>query len=410
MKDRTTPKTLQEAMAFIEAYIDGFPTPITMPVISAAGMVLAETIFAPVALPRFDNAAMDGFAVRSADIEADGTAVLRIGQSIAAGQTPARSLNPGEAARIATGAPVPAGADRVVVQESSQIVEGQVRIRAQVGGKPHIRRIGEDIPKDSEVLRAGTLIGAGQLALLTALGIQSVQVIPKPKIGLLSTGDELVEAGAPLASGQIYDTNRPMLSLMLREAGAEVNDLGIIKDDPEVILSALAAAANAHDLLISSGGASVGFADHLTRAVTRRGYLEFWKLNIKPGKPVGFGDIDHCPILLLPGNPMAAAVGCALFGRSIVARLEGRRSTNLGMLRLPIGCKFSKPAGTTHILAGRLSSNLAGHATCVIPLPEQGSASLRSLSLADSLIILAAEQTAIGEGDIVDVIPLWRRF
>lgn len=143
-------------------------------------------------------------------------------------------------------------------------------------------------------------------------------------MALLSTGNELVEAPGALAAGQIYDTNRPMLALMLEAAGAEVTDLGIVRDDPDEIVSTLVAAASEHDLLVSSGGASVGFADRLTRAASQRGFLEFWKLEMQPGKPIGFGDVDHCPILLLPGNPLAAAVSCALFGRPIVTRLESR--------------------------------------------------------------------------------------
>lgn len=404
------PKTLKEALAFIDWYIEGSAPSTSMPVASSLGHVLSEDIFAPVSLPRFNSAAMDGFAVRASDIASDGSALLTLGQTIAAGLTSVRELEHGEAARIMTGAPVPAGAERVIVQEESQIVEDKVRLRTQVGGKPHIRLVGEDIAVGDEVLKAGTRISPGSLALLTALGIESIEVFRKPKVALLSTGDELVESPGPLAAGQIYDTNRPMLKLMLEAAGADVTDLGIVRDDPNAIVSALVAAASEHDLIVSSGGASEGFADHLARAVSQRGFLEFWKLDMRPGKPIGFGDVDHCPILLLPGNPLAAAVGCALFGRSIVMRLEGKTPGDRSVLRLPLGRSVSKPLGRTQIHVGRLELDSRSGRSVAHALPEQGSASLRSLSAADILIILQPEQTDIEEGELVDVVPLWQSF
>ena len=199
---------------------------------AAFGHVLAEDIVAPVPLPRFDNAAMDGFAVRAGDIRPDGTASLRIAQTITAGQQGAHALSPGEAARIMTGAPMPPGADRVVVQEAAQVEGDSVFLKVEAGGKSHIRRIGEDVLRGDALLESGTRIGAGQIALLTALGLRSVLVAPRPKVALLSTGNELVDSPGFLEIGQIYDTNRPMLSRMLLTAGAEVTDLGIARTIP----------------------------------------------------------------------------------------------------------------------------------------------------------------------------------
>jgi len=406
--DRNVPKSLRDALSFIADYIETPVPPVRTALSAAFGHVLAEDVTASVCLPRFDNSAMDGFAVRSNDIGADGTAVLKVGQTITAGQTVVPDLRPGEAARIMTGALIPRGADRVVVQEAATLDGETVRLRVQPGAKPHIRRTGEDVSRGERLLEAGTRIGPGQVALLTALGLRSVLVSPRPKVALLSTGDELVEHPDSLAPGQIFDTNRPMLSHMLQAAGADVTDLGIARDDPEAILARLVDAAADHDLLISSGGASVGFADHLTHIVSRRGFLEFWKLDMRPGKPVGFGDVDDCPILLLPGNPLAAAVGFALVGRPILARLAGRRIEEDGFLHLPVDRPLSKPAGRIEVLLGRLRANGRDRTSVVEPLPYQGSASLRSLALADVMIVLQPGQTEIAAGEGVATLPVWQ--
>lgn len=405
---RNAPKSLRDARSFIADYIETPVQPVRMALSAAFGHVLAEDITAPVCLPRFDNSAMDGFAVRSNDIRADGTAVLKVGQAITAGQTVVPDLRPGEAARIMTGALIPRGADRVVVQEAATIDGETVRLRVEPGAKPHIRRIGEDVSGGETLLEAGARIGPGQISLLTALGLRSVLVSPRPKVALLSTGDELVEHPDPLAPGQIFDTNRPMLSHMLQAAGADVTDLGIARDDPEAILARLVDAAADHDLLISSGGASVGFADHLTRIVSRRGFLEFSKLDMRPGKPVGFGDIDDCPILLLPGNPLAAAVGFALVGRPILTRLAGRRIEDDGFLHLPVDRPLSKPAGRIEVLLGRLRTNGRDRMSVVEPLPYRGSASLRLLALADVMIVLQPDQADIAAGEGVATLPVWQ--
>ncbi|TWF58849.1 molybdopterin molybdotransferase MoeA [Neorhizobium alkalisoli] len=403
------PKTLSEAIDFIAGYIEAFPSSVEMPLADATGHVLAQDLTAPANLPRFDNAAMDGFAVRSADLAGGGTGVqLRIVSTIAAGQTGQHEIGPGEAARITTGAMMPKGADRVVMQENARLEGNQVRLFTASTDKAHIRRAGDDIAQSDLILEAGTIIGPGQIILLAALGFQSVSVTPKPKVALLSTGDELRDAPAPLIPGQIYDSNRPMLSMMLKAAGAEISDLGIIGDDPDHLLRTLVGAAGDHDLIISSGGASAGFADHLTRAVSQRGHLEFWKLDMRPGKPIGFGDVDHCPILILPGNPLAAAAGCAVLGRPLVHCLAGRKTRQDGWLRLPVSRSFSKPLGRTHILPGRLVTDPSKGMTIADPLPERGSASLHTLSQATVLIMLAGHQANVDAGDVVDVLPLWQ--
>jgi molybdopterin molybdotransferase len=405
--EKQTPKSVQEALEFIASYVETAVPPVRMALSTAYGRVLVEDIHAPVSLPRFDNAAMDGFAIRAADLAENGSASLRVVQVIAAGQAATRELYRGEAARIMTGAPVPTGADRVVVQEAARLDGDQVFLTAPPGGKPHIRAKGEDVVQGALVLEAGIRLGPGQIALLTALGIRSVLVTGRPRVAILSTGDELVENPGFPEPGQIFDTNRPMLIRMLEATGADVTDLGMVRDDPEAILQKLVAAAPDHDLLVSTGGASAGFADHLTEVISRRGYLEFWKLDMRPGKPVGFGDIDDCPILLLPGNPLAAAAGFALLGRAVIARLGGEGASRPHAWHLPLTGGLSKPAGRTQVLLGRLRQGSAGLPTAVEALPDHGSASLRHLAVADVMIVLHPGQTEIGEGEVVEVLPFW---
>lgn len=408
--EKTRPDSVEAALAFIADYAEKIRTTVTLSPSAAVNHVLAEDIIAPVCLPRFDSAAMDGFAIRASDLRAAGNTVLTIAQIIAAGQSSNQELGVGEAARIMTGAPVPPGSDRVIVQENAEIVGDQVRLGFVGQGKPHIRKAGEDIRQGSEILTAGTRLTTGHAMLLTALGLDTVDVRAKPRVALLSTGDELVEGGDPLGAGKIYDTNRPMLFQMLKDAGAEVTDLGIIPDDPLAIVSALVSAAADHDLIVSSGGASAGFADHLAQAVSQRGYLEFWKLDMRPGKPIGFGDVDHCPSLLLPGNPVAAAVGFALFGRALLRGLEGHSQDIQQRLRLPIAKSHVKRQGQTQALMARFRQENRGGITCIEPLPDQGSASFRSLAAAEALIILKPDQILVEEGAIVEVVPLWSRF
>lgn len=320
---RESPRTLHQALFFIDSYLERATQTMQCPVRDVRGRVLAEDIIAPASLPRFDSAAMDGFTVRSADIGPDGLALLKLSEVIAAGPVAASEPKAGETARVMIGAIVPAGTKRVVIQELAEVIGNQVRFNVPKPGKAHIRQVGEDVREGTPVLSRGTRINAGHKALLIALGIRSIAVYARPKVALLSTGDELVDDLRPLSRGEIYDTNWPMLSILLENAGAEVTDLGIIRDDPGPIVSTLVTAAADHDFIVSSGNASAGFADHLAKAVRQRGYLEFWKLDMRPGKPVGFGDIDHCPILLLPGNPVAAASGFAIIGRFILDRPFG---------------------------------------------------------------------------------------
>lgn len=404
------PTTLAAARALLAGYVEQPISTQTVPLAAALGRILPAPLIAPMALPGFAAAAMDGYALRQADLASSQTTLLPVSQTLAAGSQPRAPLQRGTAARIMTGAALPEGADRVVMQEHALLLDGRVRISAPQAGKPHIRHPGEDLTAGSQAIPAGQRLGPGHIALLAALGQHEVSVRRRPRVALLSTGDELCEVGTPLEPGQIHDSNRPMLLALLLAAGAEVSDIGILPDDPDRILHQLAAIAPEHDMIVSSGGASEGFADHLTRAVARRGCLEFWKLDMRPGKPVGFGDIDHCPMLILPGNPFAAAAGFALLGRVLLDRLAGADAGPDVPLRLPFAARFDKPAGRTQVLAGRLVADGPGGMTMAQPLEKQGSASLTALAGCNALIVLGPERVTVLPGDPVDVHPFHLPF
>lgn len=400
------PRTLVEALSFLDNHIEPLRAIATIATGSATGHVLADDIVSGASLPRFDNSAMDGFAIREADVGPGGLTVLRLEETITAGSMPSRSLSPGSTARVMTGAPVPAGADRVVMQEHVTVSGSSVTLSVNAQAKSNIRLRGEDVARGSVMLKAGTRLSPGHQALLTAVGIPSVPVIVRPRVALLSTGDELIEVGQPLGEGQIYDTNRPMIRALLKDMGLDVTDYGIVDDDPNEIQAVLTAAAGAHDLVVTSGGASGGCADHLTEAVAKCGDMRFWKLNMRPGKPIGFGQIAGCPVLALPGNPVAAAAGFAIVGRHIINRMQGTPGRR-GHLRLRFQGSYSKPQGRVQVLMARVIMGDDGLPVAVAALSSQSSASYSALSQADGFALLHADQTQVEDGDQVDVIPLW---
>lgn len=374
------PETLAEAWSFIATSYPSVTGAENVLLSACVGRCLAEEIVAPNNLPRFDAAAMDGYAVRSADLDAEGEAELRLVGEVAAGHPWRREVGKGEAVRIFTGAAVPPGADRVVPQEFCGVATGRVSVAARIGGKPHIRMSGEDVLAGQRILAAGTLLQPAQLALLSALRIESVPVLRRLRVVLLSVGDELSEGMEPL------------------------KEVGIVPDSADTLLQRLVDAAAEADLIVTSGGASVGPADHLARLIVRRGYLEFWKLAMRPGKPVGLGDIDDCPILALPGNPFAAATAFTLIGRTLIARLSGNASARPEPVILPLARSVSTQPGRLQVLAGKLTSSAGG--TIAEPLEIQGSASLMALAGAQGLILLPGDRENFVPGDLVEFVPI----
>ncbi|MFA5121255.1 gephyrin-like molybdotransferase Glp [Zavarzinia sp.] len=376
--------TLAEAQALIARHIAPCPGSESLPVIEAVGRVLASDVSATRLLPAADNSAVDGYALRTAD-----AGPRRVIGRAAAGAPFAGCLGPGEAVRIFTGALLPAGADAVAMQECADVAEGMLRLAAEPRPGANIRRAGEVLKPGERVLAAGLRLSPLHLGLLADLGAADVLVRCRPRVALISSGDELVPAGTPTEDHQVVDSNRPMLREWLRGAGCRVTDWPILPDRRAVIAEALHEAAASHDLVVTTAGMSVGDEDHVPAVLKDSGGMIFHRLAIKPGRPVGLGRIGQTPVLGLPGNPGAAAVVFTVLGRGLVRRLAGETPDGVQRLRLPAGFAFEKAAGDRIYLPGRLTAegrierltaamagNLAwsGQATGLIEMPEPAAA------------------------------------
>jgi molybdopterin molybdotransferase len=401
------PSRLAEAEAFIARTYGMVVGTEEIAPAEALGRILARDLIAGTDLPRFDAAAVDGYAVRSVDLATGKiTRMAVIGRS-AAGHPLSREIGPGEAARIFTGGAVPERADLVLMQEECQLDGDQLIVPPAAAGPTNVRRKGEDVAKGATAIAKATRLGPGHLALAAALHDATISVYCRLRVALFSTGDELRRPQEEIGPGQIADANRPMLRAMLSDMGAAVEDLGILKDDPEAQIAALIEAAHRSDLIVTTGGASVGDEDHLTRVIRRRGYLEIWRLKIKPGKPVGIGDIDDCPVLALPGNPVAAALTFLMLGTPLVARLAGAADLRPPVMRLPAHREITKPPSRWEALAARLV-HAVGRPTAVEPLAKTGSAMLSTLAGAEGFITLPEEIERIQPGEAVDLVLLPR--
>jgi molybdopterin molybdotransferase len=364
----------------------------------ARGRYLAADLVAPIDLPSSDRAAVDGFAARQRDLSPDKRSPLELVGSAAAGRRFDGQLGERQSVRIFTGAAMPAGADTVIMQEHCNVYENLVVVPPRPETRENCRRRGEDVRAGSIVMRAGCRLLSQHVALAAALGFDLVPVFRRLRVGLLSTGNEVREPGVPIAEHQIWDANRWLLRGLVESLGCEVTDLGIAPDNAEEIERTLATIAQDLDLLVTSGGMSVSDEDHMRYVIRRRGSLDIWRLAIKPGKPVGFGDIDDCPILGLPGNPVAAAVTFIAFGRSIVLRLAGGIDESPQSIRLPAGFSRRKKAGWRQYLLGLVEQGHDGLSKAVA-VEKQGSAMLSGLVKTHGFIVLeeATENIVLGE-------------
>ncbi|MCC6076792.1 gephyrin-like molybdotransferase Glp [Pseudomonas sp. GCM10022188] len=362
---------------------------------AAAGRVLAEPLVSGLDLPPWPNSAMDGYALRLADWTGE---PLAVSQQIFAGQAPA-PLAPGSCARIFTGAPMPQGADTVEMQENVEVLaDGRVRFLEPLREGRNVRPQGQEILSGETLLEAGTLLGAVELGLIASIGVAEVEVRRRPRVALLSTGDELVEPGRPLGAGQIYNSNRALLAAALERLGCAVQDAGILPDDLERTRGQLAALGEA-DLILSTGGVSVGEADFLGQVLREEGELTLWKLALKPGKPLTCGRYRGTPLIGLPGNPAATLVTFALLVRPYLLRRLG--VTRLAPLRfaVPAGFAWPKAGGRRELLRARLEQGRA------VLYPNQSSGVLRSAAWADGLVEIR-EGSTLAEGDAVTFLPL----
>ena len=370
----------------------------SLPITAAAGRFLAASQQSTVAVPPLDNSAMDGYAVRVADITAAGVC-LPVSQRIPAG-TVGTTLQPGTAARIFTGAPVPAGADAVIMQERCEHGENGVVINHVPREGENIRRSGEDISVGAEILKAGVKLRPQEIALAASAGLPELPVYRRVRVGVFFTGDELVQPGEPLPPGAIYNSNRYALRALLEGMGCEVRDLGAIADTLEATRDALRRAAADNDLVLTSGGVSVGEEDHVKPAVEAEGSLNMWKIAIKPGKPLAFGEIHKQDgkawFLGLPGNPVAAFVTFLTMVRPFILRLQGAASVSPRVLNLPSASVWGRADGARlEFLRGWLNDDGA-----VELYKNQGSAVVTSLCWSDGLVLNPPGNT-IAVGDTV---------
>lgn len=354
-----------------------------VPLVEAAGRVLAEPILSTVDVPPLDNSGMDGYAVRCADVPVAGTA-LPVSQRITAGSV-GHTLQAGTAARIFTGAPVPPGANAVVMQEFCEHGQGNDGARVVINHVPklgeNVRRAGEDIAKDAEILAAGTILKPAAIGLAASSGVATLPVLRRLSVAVLSTGNELGTPGEPLPPGGIYNSNRYLLTTLLKGLGCDVADLGNLPDNLEATRLALRKAAALHDLVITSGGVSVGEEDHVKPAVEAEGELSLWKIAIKPGKPLAFGKVGQADFIGLPGNPVSAFVTFQMLVRPFIRKCQGAAQALPVAREMIAGFEWNKPGPRREFLRVRVGAD--GR---LERFPHQGSGVLTSCVWADGLV------------------------
>ena len=367
------------------------------------GRVLVEDVDAPVALPIFDNSAMDGFALRHADLQGENTALQLTGEQFA-GTSNDLSVQAGECVRITTGSPMPAGADTVVIKENCRVEGGSVIVLISPSPGANVRRRGEDVHEGDRVLRSGELLTPARVSLAASLGIASLRVSRKPTVAVFTTGDELVEPGMPLASGQIYDSNRDLLMGLLRADGLEPTAWPRLPDDPKQVEIALRDAGCAFDLIVTAGGVSAGEKDHLPGVLAEFGETHFWKVKMKPGMPLLFGSLDQALVLALPGNPVSVLATYLTFGRALVDGLQGRTEPRPSW-RAQLVAPVDKPHARREFIRGRVFSgpNGALHAEAN---PATGSHRLRAVADSNALIVVPEGPQHLAAGEVVDILLL----
>ena len=389
----------------IRAFVAPISGTETLPVRAALDRVLAEDIVSPIDVPSHDNSAMDGYAVRSGDLAPSAATVLEeIGVALA-GKPFSGEVGTSQCVRIMTGAVMPAGTDTVVVQEVTQAEGTRITVPPGQERGQNRRFAGEDLQKGKPALSGGTLIRPAELGMIASLGIGEVKVKRRLRVAFFSTGDELKSVGSPLSPGEVYDSNRYTLHGVLTRLGCEIIDMGVVRDDPALLEAAFRKAAASADAVITSGGVSVGEADYTKQMMAKLGEVVFWKIAMRPGRPMAFGRIatdgKAAYLFGLPGNPVAVMVTFYHFVRGALLHMMGRNDTDLPLLRVKSQAAIRKKPGRTEYQRGILE-NKDGEWTVRLT-GAQGSGILRSMSEANCFVVLGHDQGAVKPGDPVDV-------
>lgn len=370
----------------------------------ALGRTLAEPVVSPLDVPSHANSAMDGYALAGSSLASEGVTELLITGEALAGHPFPGEVGPGQCVRIMTGAPMPAQTDTVVMQERAEESEGRVRLAAGQTPGQNVRQAGEDIACGDAVFEPGRCLTPADLGLLASLGIPEVAVRRRPRVAFFSTGDELRSVGQVLREGDVYDSNRYTLYGMLTRLGADVLDLGVVRDEPDLLEAALRRAAADADVVITSGGVSVGEADYIRGLLERIGGVSFWKIAMKPGRPLTFGEIGGALFFGLPGNPVAVMVTFYQFVQpALIKLMTGREEPPFSAIA-ECGSRIKKRPGRTEFPRGVLGRGADGRLTVKLT-GRQGSGVLRSMSLANCFIVLSEVQGDVESGDQVLVQP-----
>jgi molybdopterin molybdotransferase len=395
--------SLSAALDLLGGKLAAVVEPETVPLKAARGRVLAAPLVAPRAVPPHDNSAVDGYAVSFDDLATDAPTMLPVTGRAAAGHPLERAAKRGEAVRVFTGAPMPGGLDTVLMQEDCSETDGNVRIPTGIKRGANRRRAGEDVKAGSTVLRAGQRLRAQEIGLAASLGFTELRVFRRLRVAIFSTGDEVRDPGDELPAGGIYDANRYLLQVLLDGLGAAVTDLGILPDREPTIRDALAAAARDHDLILTSGGMSTGDEDHVKAAVEALGRLHFWRLAIKPGRPVAMGQVGRVPFMGLPGNPVAVMVTFLILARPLVLRLAGAADTGPRRFRVAAGFDYKKRANRCEYVRVRLERGESGWVAR--KFPRDGAGILSSMVESDGLAEIGEGISRIEPGAAIDFIP-----
>jgi len=396
---------VDEALSIIRSRLTPVDGVESVELSAADGRILATDLIAPINIPSFTNSAVDGYAVRGEDVPVNDARAFKVQDRIAAGARAHEAIRPGHAARIFTGAPMPAGADTVYMQEDVELAaDGTVVLPSGLARGANVRLAGEDIRQGSVALPQGQRLRPQDIALAAALGLTELAVRARPRVTVFSTGDEVVAPGEKHTEAQLFDSNRAMLGAMLRRLGCDVRDLGILRDDRATLAAALKQAARDCDLILTTGGVSIGEEDHVRAAIEIVGSLVLWRMAIKPGRSVAMGVIGGTPLIGLPGNPVAGFVTFTHVARPAILALAGASPATSVPLRVRAAFDYRKKAERREYIRVMLTRGNDGLVDAV-KFPREGAALLSSLVQTDGLVELEEDVTGVKPGDMLNFLP-----